>query len=126
MSGLSEKQQRAIEAVLGHGTLAEAAEAVRVTPRTLRRWLSDETFQRELKSARARVMDGIVNRLASLGSKAVAELDSILSNKRTKPGIRLRAALGILQHVQAAREADLEARLAEIEKQLQVLEQEVQ
>lgn len=50
-SELSPRQRKAIVALMTSRTADDAARVVGVTPRTLRRWLTDDRFVAELKAA---------------------------------------------------------------------------
>ena len=62
-------QDRALELLLTGKTTLEAATAVGVDPRTVRRWKKDPTFAQELSELRQEVHDEIMLRVAALIDK---------------------------------------------------------
>ena len=78
------KQSIAIRELLQGAKIGDAAAAAGVNPRTLTRWLRDETFSAELRKAELVVMDGVGWRLISLADLAVDALADVLKN----PGAR--------------------------------------
>jgi hypothetical protein len=71
---LSRKREEAISALLTHRTMAAAAEAVGVNPRTLNQWLRDPDFDAAFREARRRAVDHAVSRLQRLCDRAVRTL----------------------------------------------------
>ena len=118
---MSAKQEKAIAALLASGSINAAAEAVGVSSRTLRRWLQDDSFAAELRRARARAFSLALSRLASATVEAVDLLVATMRDRAASPGIRVRAALGILQNATTAHDTDVARELQEIRQQLQEL-----
>jgi hypothetical protein len=92
---LSRKQTEAIAALLASATHEKAAEQVGINDATLRRWMAQPAFQAAYDAARAQVLDGTITLLLRLNSLATVTLHRNLSCG--KPGVEVRAALGILE-----------------------------
>ncbi|MBU4213968.1 MAG: hypothetical protein KJ792_04850 [Actinobacteria bacterium] len=98
-------------------TLGEAAAAVQVSARTLRRWRSREVFARAVRQA-AREMDReAVDALRAATVDAVATLRRALDEDA--PAVRVRAAVAIVGAAERARDDDLDARLSALEQRVQ-------
>lgn len=98
-------------------THAEAAELASTSTKTIQRRLADERFAAEVARRRSQQVERITGRLTELSIRAVDTLDTALDDD--SPTIRLRAAdLTLNWLVRLRREADLERRIAEIEKEL--------
>lgn len=114
---LSERQQRAITALLTERSITDAAQAANVGRRTLQRWLTDETFRAAVSAAQCEVLNHAQRRLANLTLRAVDTLSDCLESEAA-PENRA-AADSVFKNLKALREMnDFEARL-------QVLEQKV-
>ena len=116
-SGLSNRQQRAIVALLECKTVAEAAASARVGERSLYRWLAeDAAFRAALSQAEGDLLATTTRRLLGLQDKAVKALEYLLEQGESE-GVRLRAA-------QVALELSLKLReQVSIEQRLTALEQ---
>jgi len=60
---LGRKKEEAIAALLKHVNLEEAARTVRVSPKTLRRWMNDPDFDAAYSKARRSAFSHTVARL---------------------------------------------------------------
>ncbi len=103
-------------ALAGGSTHASAARAAGVSERTVRRRLSEPSFQRELTRARDELVSHISDRLTGLTSVAVDALNELVLSADTPPAVRLRAALGVLTAHGSWRDSTI------LENRLQVLE----
>lgn len=114
---LSERQARAIPALMSNPTLAKAARAAGVGERTLRRWLGeDEGFKVTYREARSEAMRQATARLQAAAGEAVDTLRELMG-LRDRPDIRARAALGILTTSLKAEELEnLAARIEALER----------
>lgn len=91
---LTPKQLTAIAALLEGKTHAEAAEAARVTDRTIRRWLESTAFRAELDDRRLEVLERARRRLEGM---ALAALETVEQARLGKVGrIELAAAKSVL------------------------------
>lgn len=129
---LSRNQEKAIAALLSNPSIPEAAAAVGIAEKTLRRWLDDDGFRAAYREACQQVVAAVVQKLQGAMDKALDELVNILAAEETKFfafqgmvvsernviawGPRLGAAKTILEMGFKAKElADLEARIAALE-----------
>lgn len=114
---LSSKQLRALELLLEGGTQSDTAEAIGVSPRTLRRWISeDPEFQAELKDlSRSALAAASLSLVGSMDS-AIASLKNITSNESNPASIRVRAAdITLAYALKYIEVMDIEQRLTELE-----------
>ena len=108
-------RDQAVLALLTERTIADAARRCGVGERTLRRWLSDNSFKAECDTARAALFESAMSRIQTLAGKAIDTLEELLC-ARKHPAVRLGAArtvveVGLHQHEAAT----ILSRLAEIE-----------
>jgi hypothetical protein len=117
---ITRNQRKAVAALLKYKTIGEAAEAVRINPRTLHRWLDDPGFRLELSQAEGEAIDLITRRLLVMGDKALDSLEDVLDCP-DQPGASNRrlAALAILDQLLKLRELrNIEGRLTDLEKEV--------
>jgi lambda repressor-like predicted transcriptional regulator len=96
-------------------TKGEVARQATVSDRTLRRWLAQDDFRRQVEDARAELISRTVGRLADATTDAVATLRALLDTNYP-PSVRLGAARAILEMATRYREAEtMEQRLATLE-----------
>jgi|SRR5215212_3434121 len=112
---ITPKQERGIAALVTCKTIEEAATKAAVTPRTLHRWREDPLFEAEFRHARRQALDAGVSSLQCGLSEAVEVLRDCLSER--SPHIRIRAALGLIEHALAAHQA------FELEQRIKILEE---
>ena len=114
---LKPKQEEAIAALLTNRTVEEAARAVKITPRTLHRWLNEADFDAAYRQARRTAFGQCVARLQQASSAAVSVMLKILADGAAPASARLRAADLVVTHAAKAIEIeDIEARVAELER----------
>lgn len=114
---ISARQERAILALLTCRTHAEAAEAAKIGPATLTRWLADRDFLAAYRSARRSVVESAIGRLQQAATSAVDALARNLSCGR--PTAEVAAAKAILeQSIKAVELVDLLDRVEELEARL--------
>ena len=112
---ISPTQRKVIELLLTSSTVGEAAEAARVSRGSVYRWMKDDTFISELRTAEAEAVQGLSRALVGLGEKATKALADALDSD--KIAIRLRASEIVINNLLRLRElVDVEHRLAELEK----------
>lgn len=117
---LTGQQVKAIEALLTHATIKDAAPVVGVNERTLRNWLRQPAFAREFREVRTELLDAAVSRLHKLLGEAVQTLERALTVGNAHAEVR--AAIAIFANVIKAREQqDLAAELAELRAELEGL-----
>lgn len=102
----------------------EVARRAGVSDRTLRRWLKQDAFRRQVEDARAGLISSTVGRLADATTDAVATLVALLGTGNP-PAARLGAARAILEMANRYRESEeLEKRLAALEEAVAARERE--
>src|SRR5688572_2498466 len=111
---LTRKQDLAIGALLSEQTLASAAESIGVSEVTLRRWLKLPEFLAAYRAARREVVEKAVAQLQQSSWAASTTLLKLLGAQ--SEGVRLRAAVAILEHANKGLELiDFEERLEALE-----------
>jgi hypothetical protein len=112
---LSARQTNTIAALLCCPSDRAACKRARVADRTLRTWLRDEEFARALKAAQSEAFSRAAGALQAAAVQAVRVLRGALRSK--KDGVRLRAALGMLDRAfRAAELIQLEDRITRLEQ----------
>jgi hypothetical protein len=115
---LSRKQEKAIAALLSEPSIQRAAEAAKVSERTLKYWLKQPEFAREYRIARQQLVEHAVTVLQRVTSLAVVTLHRNMSCG--KPATEVLAASKILEHAVGGLEVfDLAQRVAELEQAIQ-------
>ena len=120
MKGHGSKSDRqrdeAIEALLSHRSVEEAARSVGITPNTLRRWLKQPEFDAAYRDAQRERHAQSNARLQGGYSAAVSTLLKVMLDPSTPPATKVRAASIIVDHAKRAMETeDIQARLATLE-----------
>ena len=102
-------------AVMSHPTLEAAAEALGITPRTVRRWIQEPEVRERLRGARKDVMNRSLVRLQQSTCEAVDCLVAVL--KGESESARVAAARCILEQALRATELnDVQERLDQLER----------
>jgi len=116
-SGLTNRQQRAIAALLASKKVAEAASSAGIGERTLYRWLAeDQAFRAALSQAEGELLDIATRRLLSLQGKSIDALEHLIDGAESE-GVRLRAAQVAIETSLKLRELrDIEQRLTALER----------
>ena len=114
---VSRNQQRAIAALMVHRKVADAAEAVGIGERTLKRWLAEDVlFQDELRKAEGQAIDAAARQLLLLQDAAITVMVQILVNGAAAPSVRLKAAQSVIDNLMELRESrDFERRIERLE-----------
>jgi AcrR family transcriptional regulator len=98
--GLSAQQADVITALMRGATVTDATKQANVERTTFYLWLrSDANFQAELNRARQEHMDAMRAQLRGLADTAVSTVREMLSGADVPAGVRLKAALAVLQSV---------------------------
>lgn len=114
---LKPKQEEAIIALLSNRTVEDAARAVKITPRTLYRWLNEPCFAAAYRQACRTAFGQSTARLQQISSAAVSVLTRVMIDPATPAAVKVRAADSVLHHAAKASEIeDIEARVAELER----------
>ena len=110
MAELSDRQRRALTALLDAPSIAAAAKQSCTGERTLRRWLAEPTFREHYREASRRLLEDASGRLRAAAGEAVDTLRTALHSENEH--VKVRAALGILD---AALKVDIDELTARIE-----------
>ena len=111
------KQEEAIIALLSNRGVEDAARAVKITPRTLYRWLNEPEFDKAYRKARRAAFGQATARLQQMSGAAVATLGKMMVDQTVPPSTRVRAAEVIINNAARAIELeDVEARVGELER----------
>src|SRR5262245_49964775 len=90
---MTRKKEAAIAALLTHGSIKAAAEAVGVGDRSLRRWLRHPAFLSQYRQARAAVVEHAVAQLQGATAQAVQTLQRNLDCGTAAVEVRAAEAL---------------------------------
>jgi hypothetical protein len=119
---LSRRQEQLIAALLVERSQGQAAAKVGVSEATAGRWVALPQFQEAFTKARRQALDRALSRVHQVVEKAVKVLETAMNGKDGK--LRVRAALGILQHsLRIAEVIDVDRRLARLEELAEAAEQ---
>jgi hypothetical protein len=111
------KQEEAIAALLTKRNTEEAAQSVKIAPKTLLRWLQLPEFDRAYREARRAAFGQSIARLQQATSAAVTTLLRVMVDPATPAATKVRAADSIIDHSAKAIELEeIEARVAELER----------
>lgn len=110
---LSDRQRRALAALLCAPTIAAAAKLSRTGERTLYRWLSDPTFREQYREHSHRLLENATGRLRAAAGEAVDTLREALRSENEN--VKVRSALGILDVAIRVDLDDLTARIEALE-----------
>ena len=111
------KKDDAIAALLTHRNIEEAESAVKVSAKTLLRWMKDPEFDAGYRDAKRLAFSQSVGRMQQASSAAVTTVLKIMVDASAPASTRLRAADIVLERTSKAIELeDIEARLAELER----------
>lgn len=115
---LTPKQLAAIAALLSpqYRSIEAVAVAVGIGERTLFRWLDDPQFAAALERAQRETIGAAVRQLTALAGYGVTTIAKIMADTDAPAGVRLRAAIAVLDAMLKLREhADFEERLVRLE-----------
>jgi hypothetical protein len=118
MAQVSDRQRRAIEALLISRSVIEAAETSGIPRRTIERWKSDPAFQDAYRAASREKLGDTVGRLRSAAGEAVDALREAL--RADAPAVRVRAATVLLEGAIKVEVDDLARRVELLEAVQQV------
>jgi len=113
---LTQRQFRAIEAILSTDNRSDAASQVGCSERTIRRWLSLPPFAKELRAQRSKLLDETTSVLISGSAGAARVLIAIADGAIKAEPSRVAAARAILDLATRLEESgELADRLLELE-----------
>jgi hypothetical protein len=121
VTNLKPKQQEAILALLLNRGVEETARTVKVTPRTLYRWLNEPEFDRAYRKARRKAFDQATARVQQASSAAVTVMMKTMVDTNAGASVRLRAADMVYSHAAKAIEIeDVDLRVSELERAMEL------
>lgn len=124
-NALPAKQELALQAVISHPTLKEAALASGVSETTLWRYTQDAAFSRRLREARRDAVNHAVIRLQRASSDAVTVLQNLMMKDDAPASARITAARTILDYSIRAVEIDeLKTRIDQLEEFIRIKQEE--
>ena len=113
--------KKIVAAVMASRTLEQAAATLGVSYTSLYRMLKKEPTRTLLAEARQGLLDSVLQNLQGAMSEAVLVLRWVIRNEALAPGVRVRAAIGLLDcGLKAVNLLEIERRLAELEKQIEL------
>lgn len=99
---LAPQQAEVITALVRGATVTDATRQASIDRTTFYLWLkSDATFQAELNRAKREQMDAMRAQLRGLADTAVSTVHEMLTGSEIPAGVRLKAALAVLQGVRS-------------------------
>lgn len=99
---LTSPQVQVISALVAGATVTDATKQANVDRTTFYLWLrADAMFQAEFNRAKQEHAESMRARLRGLAELAFSTLEKTLTGKNVPPGVRLRAALAVLQGAEA-------------------------
>lgn len=97
MHELTDKQERAIIALLNQPTITAAADAADIGLRTLHTWLTEPAFSDAYRTARREATQQAIARLQQVSSEAVGVLSDIMNDTSAPKTVRVSAATKVLE-----------------------------
>lgn len=114
---LTTRQRKAIPVILASRTITEGVKKAGVKRETFYQWIRDPEFKAEFTRQRQEIIDFAMHELKASASEAVTVLRGLLSAE--SEGVRLRAALGMLDQIGKFIELEaLECRIEALEKEV--------
>src|SRR6187551_630695 len=101
---LTQKQRKAVEALLTTGDVAAAAREVGVSRESLYRWMKQPAFQVAVREAEAAALDELSRMLVRLGRTATGTLAKAMTDPAAPWPTRVRAADAALARLLQLRE----------------------
>jgi len=114
---LTVKQRRTIAAIITSRTHEDAMQIARITRQTFYKWMKSPAFRDELNRQLDDFTADAIGQLKSAAGEAVQTLRGLLASE--SENVRLRAALGIIDQINKAKELEITARLDAIEKAIE-------
>jgi len=110
------KKEAAIAALLTQKNHEEAARAIGIDLKTLKRWMRLPEFIEEWRRARWEVVEQAYARAQQNSGAATSVLLKLMADPATPASSRIRAALGIFDISRAALDLEIETRVAALER----------
>ncbi len=117
---LTPRQEAAIAALLSHGTVKAAAQAVGVSEVTFWRWMQLTEFQALYRAARTSAVDSAIGLMQKACTGAVGTLVKVMAAENAPASARVSAARVVIeQSLRAVELMDLQERIERLEQQLE-------
>jgi hypothetical protein len=110
------KMEAAIVALLTQKNHVEAARAVGISHKTLKRWMREPKFIEAWRRARWEAVEQAYARAQQNSGAATSVLLKMMADPTTPAPSRIRAALGIIDISRAALDMEIETRVAALER----------
>ena len=111
----TDRRFRIIPVILGAKNISEGVKAAKISRDTFYEYLKDPVFKAEFVKQRREIVDLALHELKSAAGEAVTVLRKLLTARHE--AIRLRTALGILEHISKfIQHEELEQRITELER----------
>lgn len=124
-SDLTAKQELALQAVISHATLKEAAHVAGIGETTLWRYMKEKAFARRLSEARRGAVSHAAIRLQQGSSDAVSVLQQLMMKDDAPAAARISAARTVLDYsMRAVEQDDLRARLDALDQFILIKQEE--
>lgn len=94
---LTKNQTKAIPAILGAKSITAGVAKAGISKTTFYEWLKVPEFEKEFKRQRKAIVDLALHELKTSAGEAVAVLIKLLASEQET--VRLRTALGMLEHI---------------------------
>lgn len=115
---LTQKKQKALEALLMSSTRKEAAALVGIDRKTIETYFKDEEFVKAYKDAFAVKLDETTRQAQQALAPALQTLTSICTDENAAPMARVSASRALLEYgLRLGEQNDLAERVAELERQ---------
>ena len=116
MIELSDKQEKALAALLSQPTISAAADALGIGLRTLHTWLTEPAFSEAYRIARREATSQAIARLQQASSEAVTTLVDIAKDASAPKTVRVTAAAKIIDvAIKSVEIDDLAVRIGALE-----------
>ena len=116
---LTPQQHEAIFNLITMGSVVKAAKATGVARSTLYNWLKDPAFKQALNQAETEALSELRRKLLSMGNQATEVIVKIMTSRKAKDVVKLRASdITLRRLLQISELATIEERLAAIEEAL--------
>jgi len=117
---VSAKQNAVIAALLCSGSVLAAAEKVGCSPRTIHRYLNDESFKIAYRQAKSQQLDGALNQMRAALSEAATGLIEIAKDVNATSSARVSAWCAVWNFTMKGNEQEcIVDRLNELENNLE-------
>ncbi|MGH8000012.1 MAG: helix-turn-helix domain-containing protein [Brasilonema sp.] len=116
MEGFTPKQERAIVLFAQGRRIAEVAQDLDVSHRTVEKWRTDKNFKNAIRLTVRETSIQVLDEIVEAGRAAIGYLRTVVGDTKATEQGRIRAAIAILDNLRSWREIDIEERLEAIEE----------